>query len=219
MKIAILVFEGITALDAVGPYEVLARLPDASVQFVAPQAGIVRTDNRCLGLVADRGIEEVKSCDLLLVPGGYGSRLLEEDQGVLRWIREMDEQTRITASVCTGAMVLAAAGLLRGRRASTHWAYSPRLSELGAEVSEERVTRDGKYATAAGVSAGIDLGLALAVELYGIEEAQAIQLAIEYDPAPPLDAGTPRRAPADVREQVLARIRKRNAELAHVPAQ
>jgi transcriptional regulator GlxA family with amidase domain len=214
MKIAILVFEGITALDAVGPYEVLARLPGAELQFVAPRAGQVRTDNQCLGLMADAGIDDVTHCDLLLVSGGYGERPLERDERVLAWLRAMDRQTQITASVCTGSLLLGAAGLLRGKRASTHWAQYARLAEFGALVSEERVTRDGKYATAAGVSAGIDLALALVMELAGVETAQAIQLGIEYDPAPPLHAGSPKSAPAAVREMVLARVRKRDAELA-----
>ncbi|MFT3927173.1 MAG: DJ-1/PfpI family protein [Myxococcales bacterium] len=195
MEIAILVFEGITALDAVGPYEVLARVPQASVRFVAPQAGPVRTDNRSLGLLADHGVDQVSRCDLLLVSGGYGQRRLERDPKVLEWVRSMDQHTQITASVCTGALVLGAAGLLRGKRACTHWAQRARLAEFGALVTEDRVTRDGKYATAAGVSAGIDLALSLVMELAGVEVAEAIQLAIEYDPMPPLHAGNPTQAP------------------------
>jgi cyclohexyl-isocyanide hydratase len=128
----------------------------------------------------------------------------------------MDRYTQITASVCTGALVLGAAGILRGVRASTHWAQYARLAEFGALVSEERVTRDGKYASAAGVSAGIDLALSLVMELAGVEVAQAIQLSIEYDPAPPLQAGNPRNAPAAVRDRVLARVRARDAELTGV---
>ena len=212
MNIVFFLFDRITALDAVGPYEVLARLPGAEVKFVGPEKGMVRTDNRVLGLVADASIDEVTKCDVLVVPGGYGTRKLETDARVLEWIRAMDPTTKITASVCTGALLLGAAGLLRGRRANTHWAVRDRLAEFGAIPVAERTVRDGKYATAAGVSAGIDLALELAIELASREVAQAIQLGIEYDPAPPLDAGHPDRAPALIREMVQARVRDRDAE-------
>jgi transcriptional regulator GlxA family with amidase domain len=214
MNLVFFVFDGITALDVVGPYEVLSRLPGARSTFVAPARGTVRTDNQILGLVADASIDEVATADLLLVPGGFATRRLERDERVLSWVRTMDAATSITASVCTGALVLAAAGLLRGRRANTHWAVRERLAEYGAIPTAARVVRDGKYATAAGVSAGIDLALSLAVELAGAEVASAIQLALEYDPDPPLDAGDATRAPAPVRDAVLARIRARDAELA-----
>lgn len=214
MKIVFFVFDGITALDVVGPYEVLARLPGAEALFVGPQKGEVRTDNKVLGLSADAGIDEVTSCDLLVVPGGYGTRRLEGDERVLNWIRALDRDSRITASVCTGALLLSAAGLLRGRRANTHWALRERLAEHGAIPVAERVVRDGKYATAAGVSAGIDLALQLAIELAGPETAAAIQLGIEYDPAPPLDAGDAARAEPRVREAVLGRVRSRDAQAA-----
>jgi putative intracellular protease/amidase len=216
MKIVFLLFDKITALDAIGPYEVLARLPGAEVTFAAPARGEVRTDNRCLGLVADAAIDEIAAADLLLVPGGFGTRLLERDARVLDWVRAIDATTRITASVCTGALVLGAAGLLAGRRATTHWCLLERLAEHGATPVTERCVRDGKYASAAGVSAGIDLALALAIELAGREIAQAIQLGIEYDPAPPLDCGAPAKAPPLIREAVLARLRGRDAELADV---
>jgi len=207
MNVVFLVFEGITALDTVGPYEVLSRLPGARVTFAGPSRGVVRTENGSLGLVADVAIDEISSCDLLIVPGGFGTRALERDARVLAWIRAVDAGTRITASVCTGALVLAAAGLLAGRRANTHWAVRDRLGAHGAIPVAERTVRDGKYATAAGVSAGIDLALTLAIELAGPEVAAAIQLGIEYDPAPPLDAGNAERAPAPLREALMARVR------------
>ncbi|MFO0745897.1 MAG: DJ-1/PfpI family protein [Myxococcota bacterium] len=213
MDIAILVFDRLTALDAVGPYEVLARLPGARVRFVAPARGLVRTDNGMLALHADVGIDEVARADLLIVAGGFGTRVLEKDERVLDWVRAIDRTTRITASVCTGALVLAAAGLLVGRRANTHWAVRERLREHGALPVAERVVRDGKYATAAGVSAGIDFALTLAEELAGRATAEAIQLGIEYDPAPPFDAGSPERAPSAVRDAVQQRVRARDAEL------
>lgn len=213
MNIVFLLFDRITALDAIGPYEVLARLPDAQVTFAAPARGAVRTDNGALGLVADRSIDDVPAADLLVVPGGFGTRLLERDARVLDWVRAIDATTRLTASVCTGALVLGAAGLLRGRRANTHWAQRGRLAEHGAIPVAERIVRDGKYASAAGVSAGIDLALALAIELAGPDVAAAIQLGIEYDPAPPIDFGNAERAPAPLRAAVEARIRARDAAL------
>jgi transcriptional regulator GlxA family with amidase domain len=211
MKIVFFIFDRITALDAVGPYEILARLPGAQVAFAGIERGVVRTDTRSLGLSADVAIDEVDACDILVVPGGFGTRALERDARVTDWIRRIDERTRITASVCTGALLLGAAGLLEGRRANTHWAVRERLAEFGAIPTADRIVRDGKYATAAGVSAGIDLALALAVELAGPQVAAAIQLATEYDPDPPLDSGNPERAAPEVRDAVLERIRSRGA--------
>jgi len=213
VKIVFFLFDGLTALDAVGPYEVLARLPGAEVVFAAPARGPVTTDDGRLALVAGASIDEVAAADVLVVPGGFGTRALEDDARVLAWLRAIDATTRVTASVCTGALLLAAAGLLRGRHANTHWAVRDRLAEHGAVPVAERVVRDGKYATAAGVSAGIDLALALAVELAGRPVAEAIQLGIEYAPEPPLDAGDPERAPAAIRDLVLARVRGREAAL------
>ena len=212
MNIVILIFDRITALDAIGPYEVLSRLPEAQVSFVAPARGVVRTDNRALGLVADQSIDEIGSGDLLLVPGGFGERALEHDARLLNWLRAVDATTQVTASVCTGALLLGAAGLLRGRRANTHWASRDRLAAQGVNVVAERVVRDGKYASAAGVSAGIDLALTLALEIAGREVAESIQLQIEYDPEPPLSAGNADRAPASLRDPILARMRARDAE-------
>jgi putative intracellular protease/amidase len=206
MKVVFLLFDGLTALDAVGPYEVLARMPGAEVAFAGKTAGTIVTGDKRLRLCTDAALSDIDACDLLVVPGGFGTRALERDQGVLAWVRAIDKTTTITASVCTGSFVLAAAGLLKGRRATSHWAMRARLADYGAIPVAERVVRDGKYATAAGVSAGIDFGLALALELHGPEVAAAIQLGIEYDPSPPLDAGHPDRAPAQVRKAVEARL-------------
>lgn len=214
MHIVFLLFDRITALDVVGPYEILARLPGAQVTFAGPRRGEVRTDNRALGLMADASIDEIAHCDLLVVPGGFGTRIVERDERLLAWLRAIDRTTRVTASVCTGSLLLAAAGLLRGRRANSHWAQRERLVEHGAIPVAERIVRDGKYATAAGVSAGLDLGLALAIELAGPDVAAAIQLAIEYDPHPPLDCGDASRAPAAVRAAIVSRVRARDLELA-----
>lgn len=214
MDIVFFVFERVTVLDAVGPYEVLSRLPGARARFVAPERGLVHSDNGFLTLHAEQSIAEVQNCDLLLVAGGFGTRLLERDERVLAWLQAIDGTTRITASVCTGSLLLASAGLLRGRRANTHWAQRHRLGELGALPVAERWVRDGKYATAAGVSAGIDLALSLVMELAGRTVAEAIQLSIEYDPKPPLAAGSPETAPMEVLELVSSQIRARDAALA-----
>jgi putative intracellular protease/amidase len=210
MKIVFLLFDGLTALDAVGPYEVLSRMPGAEVRFAGLTAGTIVTGDEKLRLATDAAIADIPSCDLLVVPGGFGTRALERNEQVLDWVRAIDKTTSITASVCTGSFVLAAAGLLKGRRATSHWAMRSRLADYGAIPVGERVVRDGKYATAAGVSAGIDFGLQLVLELCGADVASGIQLGIEYDPAPPLDAGNPDRAPAHVRDALLTRLLARD---------
>ena len=202
MRIAILIFDKLTALDAVGPYEVLSRLPGAELDFVAPQAGVKRTDTGRLGLEATLAIDELTDPDIVLVPGGEGNRPLLHDERVLDWLRAAHEQTTWTTSVCTGALVLGAAGILDGKRATTHWVYLEQLREYGAEPVSERVVEDGKVVTAAGVSAGIDMALHLVRSVAGEQVAQAIQLGIEYDPAPPLDAGSPQKAPDEIVELI-----------------
>ena len=204
MQIAILIFDRLTALDAIGPYEVLSRVPGAELRFVAKEAGAKRTDTGALGLHADLALGELPAPEVVLVPGGQGSRPLMRDREVLDWLRAVHETSRWTTSVCTGALVLGAAGILDGKRATTHWASLERLRELGAEPVAERVVEDGKVMTAAGVSAGIDMALTLVSRIAGADVAQAIQLGIEYDPAPPFDAGSPAKAPAEVIELVRA---------------
>ena len=204
MRIAILIFDGLTALDAIGPYEVLSRLPGAELRFVAKQPGPKRTDTGALGVEADLAIADLRGPDVVLVPGGKGSRPLMRDSEVLDWLRVAHDSSTWTTSVCTGALVLGAAGILDGKRATTHWAFLDRLPELGAEPVTERVVEDGKVITAAGVSAGIDMALTLAARIAGNEVAQAIQLGIEYDPQPPFDAGSPSKASPEVIELVRA---------------
>lgn len=194
MKIAILIFDRLTALDAIGPYEVLSRLPGAELTFVASDAGEKRTDTGRLGLSADASLDELTDPDVVLIPGGEGNRPLLHDERVLEWVREADRSSRWTTSVCTGSLVLGAAGLLEGRRATSHWAYREALRDYGAEPVAERVVEDGKLITAAGVSAGIDMGLTLASRIAGEDVAKAIQLGIEYDPDPPFDSGSPEKA-------------------------
>ena len=202
MQIAILIFDSLTALDAIGPYEVLSRVPGVELRFVAKEPGPKRTDTGALGVHADLALGELTAPEVVLVPGGAGSRPLMRDQEVLEWLRAADRSSTWTTSVCTGALVLGAAGILDGKRATTHWAFLDRLSELGAEPVAQRVVEDGKVITAAGVSAGIDMALTLASRLAGDQVAQAIQLGIEYDPAPPFDSGSPEKADPQLVELV-----------------
>ncbi|HEY2282573.1 MAG TPA: DJ-1/PfpI family protein [Solirubrobacteraceae bacterium] len=204
MDIAILLYERFTALDAVGPYEVLSRLPGSEVTFVAEQTGPVRTDTGRLGLLADATLAEHAHPEIVLVPGGPGQAALMRDGPVHEWLRGAHETSTWTTSVCTGSLILAAAGLLEGRRATSNWQALDELRELDVEVSSERVVFDGKLATSAGVTAGIDMALRLIERIAGPELAQAIQLGIEYDPEPPFDAGSPEKAPAEIVEAVRA---------------
>jgi putative intracellular protease/amidase len=206
MDIAIPIYDGFTALDAVGPYEVLSRMPGARVMFVAAKPGPARTDNGMLTLVAECSLEEVPRPEILLVPGGKGDVVANAGESVLEWVRSADRTSTWTTSVCTGSLILAAAGLLAGKRATSHWLALDRLRELGAEPVEERVVFDGKLVTGAGVSAGIDMALTLAARIAGDQVAQAIQLGIEYDPQPPFDAGSSSKAPREVVEAVRARV-------------
>jgi putative intracellular protease/amidase len=196
ITIAVLLYDRLTALDAVGPYEVLSRLPGATVTFVAETAGPKRTDTGALALTADAALSEVADPTVVLVPGGPGQSALMDDGPVHEWLRAAHEGSTWTTSVCTGSLILGAAGLLRGVRATTHWLALDQLAALGATPVEERVVVDGKVVTAAGVSAGIDMGLTLAAEIAGPEVAQTIQLGIEYDPRPPFNAGSPSCAPS-----------------------
>lgn len=196
--IALLLFEGITALDAVGPYEVLQRLPGFAIKMVAVEPGPKRTDEGNLALVADHSLADVPKPAIVVVPGGFGTEQAMKDESILAWLRRAHEATRFTTSVCTGSLVLGAAGILRGLRATTHWCYLEQLKELGAEPTSERVVQQGKVITAAGVSSGIDMALHLAQQVAGDQVAQAIQLSLEYDPQPPFDAGSPEKAPPDV---------------------
>jgi putative intracellular protease/amidase len=205
VDIAIPIFDGITALDAIGPYEVLSRLPEARVHFLGLEPGPVRTDNRMLGLNADRALIDVPHPDVIVVPGGYGTRALMHDEAMLAWVRGAHETSTWTTSVCTGALILGAAGILDGLEATTHWLLLDKLGELGATPVSRRVVEQGKVITAAGVSSGIDMALTLAGRIAGEDVAQAIQLAIEYDPQPPFDSGSTEKASPEIME--LARSR------------
>ncbi|MEV4508348.1 DJ-1/PfpI family protein [Dactylosporangium sp. NPDC049525] len=195
MQMIFVVYEGMTALDAIGPYEILSRLPGAQVTFAGVTAGPVRADTGALTLVADRALADCGSPDLVLVPGGPDVRAQTTDTALHDWLRAVDPGTTWMTSVCTGSLILAAAGLLRGRTATSHWLALDRLPAYGVTPVAERVVRDGKYVTGAGVSAGIDLALTLAGTVAGPAVAQSIQLATEYDPRPPFTAGSPGSAP------------------------
>ena len=191
MRILIYLFDGITALDAIGPYESLSRLPEVEIGFVGRRAGQVRTGDDFLTLHADSGIDEEAEAGMLIVPGGQRDAVRRElgDEALRAWLKALDAVTTRTCSVCTGSLILGAAGLLEGRRAATHWGARDYLGRFGATYSGERITEDGKYLTSAGVSAGIDLGLALCAEIAGRDMAEAVQLSMEYDPDPPFTAG------------------------------
>lgn len=204
MKIAILLYEGFTALDAVGPYEVLSRLPGADVAFVAARAGVVTSDTGFLKLTATAALADVPVVDLMLVPGGPGDEAVRAHAPTLAWVRRVHEGTSWTTSVCTGALILGAAGILRGVRATTHWAFFDELASFGAEPVKARAVESGKIVTAAGVSAGIDMALRLAQRIAGDDFARGIQLGIEYDPDPPFDAGSPEKHPPEMVAMVRA---------------
>jgi putative intracellular protease/amidase len=207
VDIAIVLYPGFTALDAVGPYEVLSRLPGATVTFAAETADPVLADTGRLALIPALTLAECSRPDVLLVPGGPGQANLMEHQPILSWLREMHSSSSWTTSVCTGSLLLGAAGILEGRRATSHWLAMDRLSRLGAIPVSERIVCDGKVMTAAGVSAGIDMALVLAGELAGSVVAQTIQLGIEYDPHPPFGAGSPETAPSNVVQYLRDRSR------------
>ncbi|MEW2633641.1 DJ-1/PfpI family protein [Streptomyces sp. NPDC048389] len=206
-RIAVLLFDHFTALDAVGPYEMLCRLPDTEVVFVAERTGPVPNDRGELGLVATRTFAEVPAPAIVVVPGGPGQEAQMENEVLLEWLRAVDATSTWTTSVCTGSLLLAAAGLLKGREATSHWLALDRLKRLGAEPTGRRVVTDGKYVTAAGVSSGIDMGLTLVGRVAGDRHAQAVQLLTEYDPRPPYDAGSPGKASADLVEEFRTRSR------------
>jgi transcriptional regulator GlxA family with amidase domain len=202
MKIAIPLYDEFTALDAVGPFEVLSRIPGTEVAWLGPEAGPVSTDNG-LTIVAGAAYEAVPDPDVVLVPGGIGTDTgALEDERLVGWIRRAHETSEWTTSVCTGSLLLATAGVLDGLEATTHWLDVETLERLGARPSSSRVVEQGKVITAAGVSSGIDMGLVLAARIAGPEVAQAIQLAIEYDPQPPFAAGSTAKAPPEIVELV-----------------
>ena len=205
MQIAAVLFPRVTALDIVGPYEVLQRLPGATVTFVGHQRGEIRTENGFLGLTVDATFQEISTPDVVIVPGGVGTRALMTDETVLNWLRLVHPTTRYTTSVCTGSLLLGAAGLLRGLTATSHWSVLSTLETFGAIPTEDRVVEHlpERIITAAGVSSGIDMALRLAELLVDDVAAKAMQLMVEYDPQPPFDAGSLAKATPDVVARVV----------------
>ncbi len=209
-RIAIPLFDRLTALDAIGPYETLQRLPGATVTFVAERTGEFRTDNGFLGLVADATYDDLPDPEVVVVPGGVGTRALLDDHPILDWVRTAHETSRFTTSVCTGSLVLGAAGLLDGLTATTHWGAYGALEKHGATATADRVVEhlDERIITAAGVSSGIDMALRLSELLVDDIAAKAMQLMIEYDPQPPFDAGNVDAAG----DEVMARLIEYSAD-------
>ena len=196
MDIAFALYPHFTMLDTVGPFQVLADVPGHEITFVAAEAGFVTDHTGRSGLVATRSFREATAPDVVVVPGGFGDTELQGE--LVQWLRDVHPQTTWTTSVCTGSVYLAAAGILKGMDATTHWARKAALEELGAHYIAERVVERGKVITAAGVSSGIDMALTLLARMYDPETAQRIQLAIEYDPHPPFNAGSPTTAPPEI---------------------
>ena len=203
MKIAVALFDRVTALDAVGPYEMLQRVPDLDVVFVGHEVGEIRSENGMLGLLVDATFDQVPFPDVLLMPGGVGTRALLTDERVLDWVRTAHRTTLLTTSVCTGSLVLAAAGLLEGLPATTHWSVYDVLEKLGARVEQERVDPlwNERIVTSAGVSSGIDMALTIISHLVDDTAAMAAQLLTEYDPQPPFDSGSVAKATPEVKQR------------------
>ena len=220
MQIAIMLYPGFTALDFIGPYESLHYLPDAEVRFVWHEPGPVTADSGVLVVGATHSFDETQTPDLVLVPGGFSTLQHARDEKVLDWVRRVHQGTQWTTSVCSGSVILAAAGLLEGKRATSHWAALPVLRTFGVEpVGDERIVdAGGRIVTAAGVSAGIDLGLWLAGRIAGEAKAKAIQLSMEYDPQPPFDSGHMSKASAATKATATAMMGRQLATPASLAA-
>lgn len=208
MQIAALVFDDITPLDIVGPIEIMARLPGSEIVIVAKERGPVRDPRTHWTLTAEANLAEVTQPDILVIPGGPGVMPLCREQPVLEWVRLVHRATTWSTTVCTGSLLLAAAGLLKGLTATTHWALKDALEQYGAHYIEQRVVQQGKIITSAGVSSGIDMALILAAKIAGDEVAKAIQLGIEYDPQPPFDSGAVSKAEPAIVDRVRQAIQR-----------
>jgi transcriptional regulator GlxA family with amidase domain len=219
MQIAIVLYPGFTALDFIGPYESLRWLPDAEVRFVWHEPGPITADSGVLVVGATHSFDETPSPDIILVPGGFSTFEHARDEKVLAWLRSAHETAAWTASVCSGSILLAAAGLLEGKRATSHWAALSALKALGVKaVGDERIVHEGDTVTCAGVSAGIDLGLWLAGQIGGESRAKVIQLSMEYDPQPPFDSGHMSKASATTKAAATALLAKDSAKPAALKA-
>jgi transcriptional regulator GlxA family with amidase domain len=209
MQIAFLIYEGLTALDIIGPYEVFNQIPGVDVRFVAKQSGSIRVDSGAFSIGVDHKLTDVPRPDVFVVPGGVaGTFAAAKDPEILNWVREAHAGSRYSTSVCTGSLILGAAGLLKGSNATTHWAAKAFLEQTGATYTEKRVVVADKIITAAGVSAGIDMALYVMGRLVGPELAKLAQLSIEYDPEPPFDAGSPAKAGDAIVQRALEEFAK-----------
>jgi transcriptional regulator GlxA family with amidase domain len=204
VKIALVLYPGFTALDIIGPFQVLAYIPGHEAVFVAAQPGPVTDDTGRCQLIASTSLDELTAPDVVIIGGSLFTQ--EPDQPVVQWLRQVHPTTTWTTSVCTGSIYLAAAGILDGQDAATHWAWAEQLERRGAHYTEQRVVERGKVITAAGVSSGIDMALTLLGRMYGPQLAEGVQLAIEYDPQPPFDTGSTSKAPAEMVEFVRLQL-------------
>lgn len=209
--IAFVLFPNLTQLDFTGPLQVLSRLPGAEVHLVAKTLDLVPSD-AALRIPPTTTFDNCPPVDLLCIPGGFGVDQAMQDEALMAFVRREGARAKYVTSVCTGAFVLGAAGLLEGKRATTHWAYHDELARVGASPVKERVVRDGNVFTGGGVTAGIDFALTVAAEIAGEGVAQTIQLSLEYDPAPPFNSGSPDKAPAGVRAAMAERYGARLAD-------
>jgi len=209
MQIAFLIYEGLTALDIIGPYEVLSQIPAADVRFVAKRPGPIKVDSGAFTIGTDHALADVPRPEVFVIPGGVaGTFAAAKDPEILDWVREAHAHSRYSTSVCTGSLILGAAGLLKDLNATTHWAAKTLLEQTGAAYTGERFVVAGKIITAAGVSAGIDMALYLMAELVGPDLAKLAQLSIEYDPDPPFDAGSPAKAGDAIVQRALEEFAK-----------
>jgi transcriptional regulator GlxA family with amidase domain len=206
MEISVVLYDRFTALDCIGPYEILSRIPGARLRFLAKKAGPVTTDTGMLTIVAEAALKDVSKPDIVLVPGGPGDEAALADAEITDWITRAHETTKWTTSVCTGALILGKCGILEGLDATTHWASAARLESFGARYTEKRVVTQGKIMTGAGVSAGIDMALTLAALEAGEDFAKAVQLGIEYDPQPPFDCGAPSKSTPEIVAALVAML-------------
>ena len=204
ITVGLVLYPQFTALDIVGPFQTLVDVPELDVFFVAAKRGPILDHSGKLTLEATRSFDEIDAIDILVVPGGFADRNIDADNDVVKFIKKIHPTTTWTTSVCTGSIYLAHAGLLNDSLATTHWASYDRLRALGASPTEQRVVKEGKIITAAGVSSGIDMGLSLVAELQGDDMAKLIQLAIEYDPQPPFDSGAPSKVTPEFKEFVMS---------------
>jgi transcriptional regulator GlxA family with amidase domain len=205
MEIAVLIFDNVNALDVVGPCEVLSKIPNSVIKYASKEPGPKQTDI-AVKLVIEYNLEQIQKADILLIPGGSGVKSVTYDRDVLDWIIDKHKTSTWTVSVCTGAILLGSAGILKGLKATTHWTCLQKLADFGAMPQKERVVVDGKVITCAGVSAGIDMALILTSLIAGETTAKAIQLAIEYDPAPPFGVGSPDKAPKEIIDLVIRKL-------------